>query len=105
MSLWNIPVRSTTDAFTEQVELDGLIYNMAFRWNARDQHWFLSMSIDDEPVLMGIKLTISDDLLSYARRILHVPPGRLSVVDLDGLFRDPDATLFGDRVVLRYQDA
>jgi len=49
-------------------------------------------------------MIISDDLLAYARRIDGLPPGRLMVVDLDDHGRDPNETLFGDRVVLMYDD-
>lgn len=105
MTIWTIPVQSGTDAFAEQVELDEKVYDLTFRWNARDAHWFLSIGLEGVNLISGIKLVASDDLLAFARRIEHLPSGRLFISDLDGFDRDPDETLFGDRVVLLYDDA
>lgn len=104
MSVYVIPVSSTTDAFTQQVELDEVAYDLTFRWNARDAHWFLSISLNGTEIVSGIKLVISTDLLQYARRIDDLPTGKLMIVDLDNQDRDPDSVLFGDRVVLMYDD-
>ena len=105
MTITTIPVQRTTDAFTQQVEIDGDVFDLTFLWNSRDHHWSISLGSDGSMLISGIKMIISDDLLSYARRIDGLPPGRLMVVDLDDQDRDPDETLFGDRVVLMYDDA
>lgn len=102
---WNIPVNAGTDAFRQDVVLDGLIYQLALRWNTRDRHWFLDIGVDDSVLLAGIKLNVSDDLFSQSRHIEGLPLGRLQVIDQDGLDRDPDETLFGERVMLVYDDA
>lgn len=102
--IWNIPVRATTDAFAQQVELDGVIFDLAFRWNPRDAHWALDVGRGGTVLLAGVKLVNTSDILSEYRRVAGLPAGRLFVTDLDGRFRAPDATLFGTRVVLQYQD-
>lgn len=104
MAEFIIPVQSTTDPFSQQVELDGLLYDLTFLWNARDAHWSLTIGRDDVVLVKEVKLVIIDDLLAQYTRIDDLPPGTLSVQDLDGLDRDPDETLFGDRVVLVYED-
>jgi hypothetical protein len=104
MTITTIPVPTTTDAFTQQVEIGNIVYDMKFLWNARDHHWSITIGREGTDIVNGIKLIISDDLLAYARRVDGLPPGRIMVVDLDDLDRDPDETLFGDRVVLMYDD-
>ena len=105
MTITTIPVQRTTDAFTQQVEINGDMFDLTFLWNARDHHWSISIGQEGSMLISGIKMIISDDLLAYARRIDGLPPGRLMVVDLDDHGRDPNETLFGDRVVLMYDDA
>jgi len=101
---YTIPVSETTDAFIEQVELDGDIYDLSFRWNARDHHWFLDIGQDEVVLIAGIKLVNSPDLIGEFGRIEDLPPGVLSVEDLDGNYADPDDMNFGDRVQLRYDE-
>lgn len=101
--IFDIPVPSTTDPFTQSVELDGTVYDLSFRWNPRDEHWMLDISNAGVLAVAGIKLVVSTDLLARDRRLDGIPPGRLFVADLDGLDRDPDDTLFGERVMLRYE--
>ena len=102
MSDFSIPVSETTDSFIEQVDLDGLIFDLQFYWNSRDNHWFLSIGRNGIFLLEGIKLINTTDLISEFGRIENLPPGLLSVEDLDGNYSDPDDTNFGDRVQLRY---
>jgi hypothetical protein len=105
MTQYILPVQSGVYAFTQQFELDGVLYDMKFLWNPRDHHWSITIGRNGINLIVGIKLIISDDLLAYARRIDGLPLGRLMVIDLDELDRDPDETLFGDRVVLMYDDS
>lgn len=105
MSDFIIPVSETTDSFIEQVDLDGLIYDLQFRWNERDNHWFMDIGRDGVFLIEGIKLVNSPDLLNGLGRIEDLPEGVLSVEDLDGFYSDPDDTNFGDRVQLRYTEA
>lgn len=114
MATFKIPVPTTTDPFSQQVELDGLIYDLTFLWNSRDSHWSLTIARSDVVLIRGIKLiTINalasglepdNDLLYQFRRIEDMPPGKLYIQDLDGLDRDPDGTTFGDRVILIYEE-
>jgi hypothetical protein len=105
VTTWTIPVQVTTDAFVEAIELNGTVYTFPFRWNARDDHWFIDIVLNGETLLSGLKLVTISDLLQSSRRIASLPPGRLFVVDLDDLGRDPDADLFGERIVMRYEEA
>ena len=99
-----IPVSGTTDSFIEQVNLDGLIYDLQFHFNTRDNHWFMDIGRNGVFLITGIKLVVSSDLISEFGRIEDLPPGLLSIEDLDSIDTDPDAENFGDRVQLRYTD-
>ena len=105
MSDFIIPVSETTDSFIEQVDLDGRVYDLRFHWNSRDNHWFLDIGRDGIFLINGVKLVSSSDLISEFGRIEELPPGLLSVEDLDNIDTDPDETNFGDRVQLRYTEA
>ena len=105
MAEFIIPVTETTDPFDQQVELDGLFYDLAFRWNPRGEHWSMDIGRDGVVNVYGIKLVSIDDLLEQYRRAEDLPPGTLFIEDLDGLDTDPNDTNFGDRVVLRYTEA
>ena len=105
MSTFIIPVSGTTDPFDEQVELDGAVYDLTFRWNARGPHWTIDIGRDGNILVGGIKLVMISDLLPQYRRADDLPPGTLFVDDLDGLDVDPDDENFGDRVVLKYTEA
>jgi hypothetical protein len=105
VTMFTIPVPSGTDAFTEQVDLDGKLYELSLRWNARDRHWMMDISTGGATLLSGLKLVVSPDLLAFSRRIDGLPPGKLIVADLDGHDRDPDDKVFGERVMLQYEEA
>lgn len=105
MSTFTIPVSDTTDPFDEQVELDGRVYDLAFRWNVRGNHWSMDVGRDGVVLVAGVKLVIIPDLLEQYRRIGELPEGTLFVEDLDGLDTDPDDENFGDRVILKYTEA
>ena len=104
MSTFIIPVNDTIDPFDLQVELDGRVYDLYFRWNSRGIHWTMDLGRDGTVLVYGIKLVVTTDLLSQYQRIADMPDGILFVDDLDGLDNDPNDTNFGDRVVLKYTD-
>lgn len=103
MATFQIPIPEGLVTVTFQVELEGVFYDFTLRWNARDRHWFLTVGLDGEVNLAGVKLVNSDDLLGQFARIEDLPPGTLKIVDLDGFDRDPDDENFGDRVALQYE--
>jgi hypothetical protein len=100
-----IPLRNGPRAYRMTVELDGATYALSLRYNARDAAWRLDLGVTGAPLLVGIKLVNSEDLLAQHRHIDGLPPGRLRVVDVAGRFADPDATTIGTQVVLVYDEA
>jgi len=104
MNVFIIPVSDTIDPFDQQTELDGVIYDMTFRWNSRDRSWHMDVGRDGIVLVSGVKLIETSDVLSQYQRINGLPVGVMSVVDLDGLGADPDDVNFGDRVVMQYTE-
>lgn len=105
MSTFIIPVSEDTDPFEQQVEMDGRVFDLAFRWNDRGQHWTMDIGRDGVVLVFGIKLVVTTDLLSQYQRIGGLPEGTLFIDDLDALDSDPSDTNFGDRVQLKYTEA
>lgn len=48
-----IPLRSDLPHFTVVVELDGNNYRLEFRWNTRDQSWYMHQYDADEVLIQG----------------------------------------------------
>ena len=80
-------------------ELDGVVYPFRLQYNRRIDSWIM----DIVDVVNGIRLAGGQDLLKQFHH-LDVPPGRLEVVDLDGMFAEPNKTNIGDRVILQYTE-
>lgn len=99
MSTIEIPLRSDIFYYEFTKELDGVVYAFRLQYNLRIDSWTLSI-VD---VVNGIRLTGGQDLLGQLHH-LEVPPGRLEIVDLDGMFTEPSKTNIGDRVILQYTE-
>lgn len=108
MATLQSPVGVTPVAYTMTLELDGLYYDLTFRFNARDEHWFVDISHNSVSVLFGIKMVHSDDLFAQFSHLQvdnSLPPGTFLMRDVTGADRDPDDTDLGDDVVMLYTEA
>ena len=107
MAVFKIPVRTTPNAYTMTVELDALFYDLTFRYNLRDAHWFMDIVHDDTAVIRGLKVVHSDDLLAQFPAFIvdeRLPPGVLEVRDVTGADRDPDDETLGNDVIMLYTE-
>ncbi len=107
MAIIRLPVRVRDKAYEFRVELEGNFYDLSFRFNARDDHWYMDVSFDDVVQLVGVKVVHSARLLEryiYKKVGNKIPPGVMAVLDVTGADRDPDQTTFGDDVVLLYTE-
>lgn len=105
MASLQINTLATSRAFTQITEVDGQSYLLAFRFNARDGKWRWTITFEDTLLVRSLPLVEDTDVLRNFDHIENIPLGTFLVVDLDGLGRDPDAETFGDRVILRYDEA
>lgn len=105
MALIEIPVRSDLKAYEFQIELDGLIYTLGFRYNERMGRWLMDISdVVEEEILNGIVLLtnvpLTDDYLKDG-----LPPGRFICDDRTGKNRDAGEDDLGNDIRLLYEEA
>ncbi len=98
-----VPFDNTQDAFTEDVDLDGVSYSLTFWWNFRDLAWYLDVAnASGEVIRSGIKIVLSVNLFNGVHGL---PSGSLLAVASDpGLARIQKADL-GSVVDLIYATA
>lgn len=104
MAIVQIPVRSDTTNYDMRVDLDGVTYVLAFRYNSRDGFWYLSvLDSDEDPIRSGIRLVLGT---SYLRLVVSSirPAGDLVAVDDTGTGTEAGASDFGTRVALLYAE-
>lgn len=100
-----LPVTVTPLAYTFSIELDKVIYQLTFTWNARESRWF--MEIADEQlneIVSGIALVIQWPLLKRFKDS-RLPPGLLYALDTQDTGQEADDTDLGTRVLLVYEEA
>ena len=108
MATLKMPISTTLLGYRMTVALDGLYYDFAFRFNRRDNHWYMDVVFNGVNVIMGVKIVHSDDLLLQYPEFRvddRLPPGTMQVIDATGADRDPDKSTFGDDVTMFYVEA
>ena len=109
MATFRLPITNGPVAYRVQVELDSAFYGLSFRWNGRDNHWYVDFDQAQTPILQGIKVVNAVDLLSQYGHMQvdgRLPPGTFDIFDtVEGMNRDPDQDTFGDTVLMLYQEA
>lgn len=91
--------------YTQRTRLEGRDYVLTFRYNEREERWYLDLADDEESyIAVGIKLVANWSLLHPYRYDARTPPGQLNVADISGDGSPP--TLFelgeGKRCQLLY---
>jgi len=77
-----IPVNPVRSSFTQETDLNGTTYVLLFRWNAREEAWYLTLStIDSVIIAASLKLVPGAALLRHIPETPR-PPGELL---LDGV--------------------
>lgn len=105
MSVLRLPVRSDIQSYKYRVTLDGVSYNLRFRFNARYNKWIMDiLTFDDVPISLGRPvLTNIDPFLRFIDP--RLPAGNMIAGDLSNKDLDADGDTFGVTVVLFYEEA
>ena len=114
MSIIDLPVQigdpnigfSTNFRYT--VFLEGTQFGLVFYTEKPDDQWFFDLTtVNFEPVVAGLGLSVGLDLLFPYRSLGEaIPPGILYCVDLSGEGNDPTVESFQNGThVLRYMTA
>jgi hypothetical protein len=85
----------------------GVSYRMRFTWNNRTNEdtgaWYHDLrTANGTAVLIGMKLTLTDDAWRLFHYIANVPPGAFRVRRLDKLTNDPGLYELAGPVVMEY---
>lgn len=77
--IFRIP--TTADPFYEfSIDLEGREYVLAFRYNQREDRWYMSLYTGDRtPIALSVKLVSNYPLLGRKRSDPNCPPGVLYV--------------------------
>lgn len=87
---------------SQDVDLEGVVYNLRFRWAERTEEWHLDLrDAEGDPILLGIKLVTLYPLLRNYRHLV-VPPGELFFVDNKDESARPTLDGMGERFKLIY---
>lgn len=89
-------------AFTQQVTLDGSIYQVSLIWNGRDDAWFISFAEQDgTPILDALKIVPGYELIRRFKDS-RLPPGALLTADMTDTGDYPTRDNLGVDVKLVY---
>ena len=104
MAFFTIPIPTEIIPFDQQVELDGTLFLLQFRYFFRDDFWRVTISKAGVKILSSMKIVHTDDLLAQFRHLEDLPKGTIIVSDQNLGDADPGTTNFGDSVLFMYQD-
>ncbi len=97
-----VPTSQTSEFYSQQTTLDGQLYTLQFKWNRREESWYLDILTDlEDPIQYGIKI-VCDWPLGRLQQDPRMPPGLLMAVDTSGLQVSPTIDDLGTRVLLVY---
>jgi hypothetical protein len=97
-----ITTRTDLAHYIVGVTLDGSQYRLEFRWNTREESWYMHVrtSLDAE-ILDSIKV-VADWPMAWNLADPALPPGLFYATDTSGASVDPGLEDLGDRVQLYY---
>lgn len=101
----DLPIVQTGPHFQFSTELEGVAFTFEFRWNDREEAWFLTLGDGEgNPIAAGVRVVVNYPLFSRFRDP-RLPTGFLIAVDTEATERDPGFEDLGRRVVLTYATA
>lgn len=105
MATFTLPIAEDSIDFEQFTELDGREFIMRFRYQSKDDAWYLDISDHDEtPLVMGLKIVLGVLLLRPYQADVRLPPGDLFALAPSG-GGDPGAGALGSRVLVVYESA
>lgn len=102
MSSVTIPLRNDLPLYNQQTDLDGQSYNLAFRWNARAEQWFMDISTGAGDIIAANIALVINFPIARRFRDERMPPGIFMAFDSSGQKEDAGQADLGARVLLLY---
>ncbi len=105
MGVFILPCEPNLYQYDFTCDLEGITYGFAFRWNPRDEAWFMNI-LDGEGVVIqaGLKVVVNWPL-GIRSASDRLPIGRFLAVDTTGANQDPGLNDLGVRTKLVYLDS
>lgn len=105
MALKKIPLTSDFPNYEIRIELDGVVFNMAFRYNTREGRWFMDIKdASDVMLVAGIKLILGVQLIERFQDI-RLPFGSLFMINEDNSTEEPGRSNLGINALMLYEEA
>lgn len=105
MAVTIVDTSQTLSDYRQRVALDGVTFEMRFRFNSRIQSWFVDIYDEDGAILVyGRRCTIGWALLRQNRHIDGIPAGDLICIDTANRGEPPGENDFGTRALMTYLD-
>jgi hypothetical protein len=101
-----IPTISTGKVFEyrQGILLDGSLFALKLSWNARIDHWLLSLYLPDETPIVAGRMVINGIDLLRGCVVAGRPAGALFAAPVDGTTAHAGLTGLGSRVLLYYRE-
>lgn len=104
MAIDTLPTSTTLPYYEFEIELDGTEFRLEFRFNPRDDSWYMTMRDTDDVVLRaGIRVVRSWDLLRLWAEATR-PDGQILSIDQGVISAPPTLNQLGKDVLLLYFD-
>lgn len=106
MSFYRIETTPGESDQRQRVTLDGVVFGLRLRWNARAAAWVLEVyDAAGDALALGVTVRVGHPLLTPRGNRPGLPAGDIMAVDTTGAYRDPTLDDLGTRVELQYADA
>lgn len=104
MAVFDLPTSTVDSNYRFDVELDGVVYRLAFKFNSRDEAWYLTIfDTSDRLLRAGIRVVNEWPLLRLWAEASR-PAGEMIVANKGELLTPPGLTQLGQEAVLTYLD-
>lgn len=102
--IYELPIASDTAFFSSSYDLDGTTYRLTFRWNVREEAWYMDIAtFDDTLIAGGLKMVTNQDI-SRRFRAKGAPKGAIFILG-ESIYADkPGRNDLGKRVKILYLD-
>lgn len=105
MSVSLIPTSVTLAHYVFTTDLDGVSYQMSFKFNERDDAWYLTILDIDDNVLRGSIKIVNEWPILRLWQEDNAPSGQLLAVNQGDVPAPPTLKQLGEEVLLTYLDA
>lgn len=104
MAMVEIPIDAGLYAWSQEVQLDGSLYSLAFRWSVRAQAWYWSLfDANGNAIVTGRRFVVDWPLLRTVS-LTNSPPGQFYAFNTTTPGQDPGLKDMGDAVKLFYAE-